>query len=92
MEPGPLSPATPIDSAPLGLDDEAHAWTRKEPPMNTRMLSSLALASLTALGACGDDPVKPGNVVVSWTHGPTATCGTRRADLSNPRGSRTRAN
>lgn len=36
-----------------------------------------ALAGSTALIACGDDPVKPGELVVNWNTGPTgATCGT----------------
>lgn len=31
------------------------------------------------LAACGDDPVKPGDLVINWTHGALAstTCGTR---------------
>lgn len=27
--------------------------------------------------ACGDDPVAPGELTVRWSHGPTATCGSR---------------
>lgn len=37
------------------------------------LLSALALAS-----ACGDDEVKPGNLIASWAHGgPIATCSSR---------------
>lgn len=36
-----------------------------------------AIAGSSALAACGDDPVKPGELVVKWNTGPTgATCGT----------------
>lgn len=39
---------------------------------------TLLLLGATALSACGDDPVKPGALVIKWNHGPTsATCGSR---------------
>lgn len=42
-----------------------------------RITCLLALGTMS-LAACGDDPVKPGEIVVKWNHGPTsATCGTR---------------
>ncbi len=39
----------------------------------------LIFGLMLLLGACGDDPVKPGDMVVSWTHGAlsSTTCGSR---------------
>ena len=49
--------------------------------MRQSVLSALALAlpalALASLAACGDDNVKPGDLAVNWSHGPTATCESR---------------
>jgi len=37
----------------------------------------LLVAALFLFGACGDDAVKPGGLLVRWTQGPLATCGSR---------------
>jgi len=42
-----------------------------------RRILGILLASLLPLVACGDDPVKPGDLKVFWSHGPTATCESR---------------
>lgn len=43
-----------------------------------RIATRLLALGAISLAACGDDPVKPGEIVVKWNHGLTsATCGTR---------------
>ena len=44
--------------------------------MRKKSIMLFGLVSAT-LAACGDDAVKPGNLVVHWSEGPTATCGGR---------------
>lgn len=54
--------------------------------MSLTRFARTALAFATpALFACGDDAVKPGGLVVHWTHGATATCGSRGVDAIEAR-------
>ncbi len=44
--------------------------------MRTQFITLFGIVAAT-LAACSDDAVKPGNLVVHWSEGPTATCGGR---------------
>jgi hypothetical protein len=50
-----------------------------------RFARTALVFSSPVLFACGDDAVKPGGLVVHWTHGATATCGTRGVDAIEAR-------